>query len=160
MQLYTIYQTFQNDFKRYARSLTKDPSSADDLVQYAYLKAMNYDDLFETMHPMQIKGWFFTTIKRHFLDTIKKQNHTLTTITEGMMPYDQVFDDRLFVDDVLSVLTEDEAKLIKMRYLMGYNSSEMAKMTSLSPSTIRTKLSRSLSKMKDYLIKEAPNDLF
>ncbi len=53
--------------------------------------------------------------------------------------------------DVLSRLSDEEREIVLLSVVSGLNSNEVAEITGLRPGTVRSKLSRSLAKMRSYL---------
>lgn len=53
--------------------------------------------------------------------------------------------------EALGILTGEERDIVLLSAVAGYNSKEIAKLTGLKASTARSKLSRSLSKMREFL---------
>ena len=60
MNIYLVYEKkYHNDFLAFAKSLTKDYNEAFDLVQDAYVAALEREEMFKVMNEYQIKGWLF-----------------------------------------------------------------------------------------------------
>ena len=57
------------------------------------------------------------------------------------------------MNDALRTLGEEERKIFMRFYFCGETSSEIARNTGLGESSVRSKLSRTRTKLKDYLIK-------
>ncbi|MCD4714031.1 MAG: RNA polymerase sigma factor [Clostridiales bacterium] len=154
MQLFEIYRNYQSDFARFARSLTNHRESAEDLVQSAYLKSLDQVELFDTMHPEQIKAWFFTTIKRTFIDDYRKQKRIVLydEFAENEAP--ETLEADFALKSALEDLPESTRKLVTMRYVMGYNSNEIAEITGTNPSTVRSRLSLATKQLQDALREE------
>ena len=151
MKIYEIYETYQSDLLRFARSLSQQREDAEDLVQQAYIKALEQHELFEQMHPMQIRGWLFTTVKRLYIDQYRK-NKKLVHLTEAFeMGYDAYVDDRLVTSDLLMKLPENLRAIVSLRYISGYNSTEIGKYLSLNPSTVRSRLSLATEYLREAL---------
>ena len=63
MKVYAVYKKYNNDFLYYAKSISGNKDIAFDLVQNAYVKALENEDTFLSMNEYQIKGWFLTVIR-------------------------------------------------------------------------------------------------
>lgn len=150
MNIYEIYQSYQSSLIAFAFSLCRQTEMAEDLVQQAYLKALENDDLLKQLHPMQIKGWFYTTIKRGFIDGYRKQKRLVYLDEDFDMADDYKLEDHLLSMDLMKVLEEDLQTLVRLRYLEGYNSKEIGKILKLNPSTVRSKLKKALGLMKKH----------
>lgn len=158
MKLYQIYQDFQLDFIRFATSLTHQTSLAEDLVQQAYLKALDQDELFESLSEQQVKGWFFTTIRNRFIDDRRKNQRLVTYSEEHSPSYFPNFESDTFIHQVLELLNDQERTIVSMRYIQGYNSKEIADKLGMNPSTVRNRLSSGINRIRSNLTKEDYHD--
>lgn len=157
MELYAIYERYQRDLIRFATSLTHSKEPAEDLVQQAYLKALDFLELLETMHPEQIKGWFFTTIKRLFIDSYRRQKR-FCDMPENEMACDSFegqLIDKLAVQEALGYLSDEHRELVVLRYLSGYSAAKIAQILHRNPSTIRSSLSVARAHFVKHLNLEA-----
>ena len=68
VNIYLVYKKYNKEFIAYAKSITKNSGRAFDLVQEAYVSALERERMFANMNEHQIKGWFFTTIKNKNID--------------------------------------------------------------------------------------------
>ena len=57
-------------------------------------------------------------------------------------------DNRCVVDQMLAALSQEERELIAMKYREGYRNVDIAAKLGMNPSTVSTKLSRALKKMR------------
>lgn len=138
----------------FARSITQNNDIAFDLVQDAYVAAMEKEEMFEYMNEYQIKGWFFTTIKNKNIDIIRKQKR-LTFMDDEEMPDEGFsFEDELVLKDLLDCLPEANKKVVTLRYRLNLNSTEIGNILKLSPSTVRSRLSSSIKILKENLNQE------
>jgi len=151
MKLYQIYEAYQSDLLKYAYSLSRQWEDAEDYVQQAYLKALEQYELFEQMHPMQIRGWFYTTIKRHFIDQYRKQKKVILQDETIEFPYDAFIESHLMTSDLLERLPESYRAVMYLRYIQGYNSTEIGSRLGLNPSTVRSRLSHATGILKELL---------
>jgi RNA polymerase sigma-70 factor (ECF subfamily) len=53
--------------------------------------------------------------------------------------------------EALSQLNEEERNIVLLSIIGGLSSSEIASLTGLTPGSVRSKLSRSLAKMREFL---------
>jgi RNA polymerase sigma-70 factor (ECF subfamily) len=59
----------------------------------------------------------------------------------------------------LAALDPDQRALIVLRHLLGYRSSELARMLDLPPGTVRTRLARALERLRGLLEAETREDI-
>lgn len=152
MELYQIYEQYQGDFTRFAKSLTHQEASAEDLVQQSYLKALDHLELLEVLHPNQVKGWFFSTIKRLYIDEWRSHGRRevhdgaaafeiMSGAVEGV-PGDSQWLETVTVRMALEAVTPEQRKLLMLKYAHGYSSQEIGQAMGINPSTVRNQLAR------------------
>lgn len=151
MQLYLIYEENRNDFVRYALSLTRHREDAEDLVQQVYVKAIMQSDLLETMHPMQIKGWIFQSIKNLFIDQYRRNKRLGDYESVPEAAYEAHIDDSMITRDLLDRLPEALRAVVALRYIQGYNSVEIGNLLEINPSTVRSRLSHATQLLKEII---------
>jgi len=151
MKLYQVYELYQNDLQKYAYSLCRQWEDAEDLVHQAYMKALEQYELFETMHLMQIKGWLYTTIKRLFVDSYRRQKRMRYMDDVLEMPYDAQIEAKLVASDLISQLPEASRVVVYLKYVEGYNSAEIGDILKLNASTVRSRLSQAMKYLRSLL---------
>lgn len=157
MNLYSAYQQFHQDFIRFAKSLCHQQQLAEDIVQESYLKAIDQEQLFDMLSSHQTKAWFFTTIKRYYIDHYRRKqlevNHFMQTkLSEiSIIPY---YNDNIVLKSALNSLCQDDLKLFLLRHNHGYNASELSKMMGQNPSTIRSRLSKITKELRTQFERE------
>ena len=150
MKLFEIYHHQGEDFFRFALSLTRHKEDAEDLVQQAYIKALNQLELFEVMEKAQIKGWFFTAIKNQFIDHYRRSKRFPKVPFNGQMmenysdPAGEVSTERKVLEkleakEVLEKLPKELKTLVIYRYYLGYNTREISELFGINPSTLRSR---------------------
>lgn len=148
MQLYQIYVEYQSDLLRYASSLCRHKEDAEDLVQQAFVKALDQYELFEQMHPMQIRGWLLTTIRTTFIDQYRRERRNGVFDETMEVPYDANIEDHLITSNLLSQLSDSLRIVVVLKYLEGYSSVEIGERLNLNPSTVRSRLSLAISQLR------------
>jgi len=104
MNIYIVYEKYHNDFLSFAKSITKNYDEAFDLVQDAYLAALEREEMFEFMNEYQIKGWFFTTIKNKNIDNIRKKSRLDYQFELDIIAKEDSFEERISNIEVLGKL--------------------------------------------------------
>ena len=151
MKIYQIYETYQEQLIRYAFSLSRQWEDAEDLAQQAYIKALEQYEMFEQMHPMQIRGWLYTTVKRLYIDQYRKQKRLVHLAEDYKMGYEAFIEDHLVTSDLLMRLPENLRTVVALRYISGYNSTEIGEQLSMKPSTVRSRLSQAIEFLRTAL---------
>ena len=149
-----LYQKYYREVVNWAISMTNDRYIAEDLVQEAFLRAMQHEQQFMSMEPMQCRAWIYQTVKHLYIDRIRHlQNEQLVDMIPEKASDEK---DRLPEEmaELLSVLPEDQRQLVMMRYIEGYNSAELSRILGIPAGTIRSKLSTSIRVLRELLQEE------
>lgn len=142
MELYQVYENNHHDFLRFAISLTRDREAGQDLVQSAYVRALERDQLFEWMNQHQIKGWFFTVIKRMYIDEYRKNKRGQNLMSQmEANAYEPSFVADLCTDQALQQLPPPLDQIAQMK-MQGFTSQEIGDRMALPASTVRNHLQR------------------
>jgi len=140
-----------------------DPDLAEDLVSEIFVKAL---EKFHTFDPsISQAAWLYTIAKNHLANYFRSkyfrdvqplevevwwQDHTWELI-------DAEADHKAFYK-MLSRLSDDEQKLVTMKYVEGYNYKEMSEILGKPKVTLRVATHRAVNKLKDlakkYELKE------
>lgn len=140
-RLYTVYY---EELLRFCLSLTGEPAAAEDIVQDTYLRAMENVILLGELSDAKCRAWLYRTAKNIFIDRFRrKKNEPLCTQRD-------VWEDdlsRMLVIQLCSYLPGEERALFWLRYMDGYNSTELGRIFGLPPSTVRAKLASARRKI-------------
>ena len=148
-----IYRKHYPELLKYAMAACKDRELAEDLAQETFLRALQSADVFEDLGPNQRRAWLYKTLKNQIYDRYRR------AILE--MQYIQTAQEEPAEEDmgiqavetamIMEKLPPEERKLFTLRYIEGYNSSEISQMLGIPPGTIRAKLSRSRNALKQAM---------
>lgn len=148
-----IYRRYYPELLKYCVSAVRDKELAEDLAQEAFLKALQSADVFEDLGPNQRRAWLYRTVKNLICDRYRRavlESQYLQTLEEEPGVEDtgiQAVETAL----VLEKLSPEERKLFVLRYIEGYNASEISKMLGIPPGTLRSRLSRCRNELKKSL---------
>lgn len=140
----------------------------DKLYRYAYFKLGNADDAMDavsgciTQSYMGIKSlkseksfsaWIFRILYRECCMLLRQKATDIErqNIDDIDFPSQGNIELAPELKEALAILYEDEKDIVLLSVVAGYNSKEIAEMMSLKPSTVRSKQSRALAKMKKFL---------
>lgn len=151
VNIYLVYQKYHKDFLYFAKSLTKGKSEAFDLVQDAYVSGIERETIFKQMNEYQIKGWFFTTIKNKNIDNIRKNSRNTYEENIDNFTRTETFEQEIAVKELILTLPNKYRKIIILRYEMNLNSREIGEILSVSPSTVRSQISKALKILRKNL---------
>lgn len=150
-----------NDAVNYCRALCSgvSRSEAEDVMQQALLKAYeNFDSLRDKA---SFKSWFFQIITRTFYNSVRKPfwSRFVSLNSEDGKAAFQVFEDEFFEDNqmlivALSKISKKERAAILLFEIGGFSIEEItAIQKEKSESTIKSRLSRTRKKLKEFLVK-------
>jgi RNA polymerase sigma-70 factor (ECF subfamily) len=146
-----VYKKYNKDFIAYAKSLTRNEDRAFDLVQEAYVSALEREDIFTNMNEYQIKGWFFRVIKNKNIDNIRKYSRILLYENDEIFNQIESFEEEIAINDLLDRLPEKNREVVYLRYKMLLNSREIGELLGIPDSTVRSRLSTSMKMLKNIL---------
>lgn len=145
-ELYTIYK---DKLYRYAFFKLQNEQDATDAVSDCVLEAYRY--ITSLKNAQAFSGWIFKILYRCCSRKISEQatRRAQTEIPENLSYAEDFYN--LELSQALSALTGEERDIVLLSAVAGYTSKEIARLIGSKPNTVRSKLSRSLSKMRELL---------
>ncbi len=138
---------------RLARSLLRDPSAADDVVQQTWIAALRRPP----KRGRPVRGWLAGVIRNearqhHRGEGRRKQRETRVAASKGHLPpaheiAAKVEMQRLLAQAVLE-LDEPYATAVMLRYFEGLSAAEIARKRGVPAATVRSWLQRGLDKLR------------
>ena len=145
---------------RAAFLIVHDAAAAEDIAQEAMLAAVRSIDGFDRRRPF--RPWLHRIVVNRSLDWLRARarrpevSADLVGETEGAAAGSDALSDELM--RALGQLDPDQRALIVMRHLLGYRSAELARMLDLPAGTVRTRLARAVTRLRELLEAEARED--
>ena len=130
---------------------------AEDLTQDIFVKALDAFDRYDTS--VSVSAWIYTIARNHIINTIQKQKPQVSledTEAEASLRRDwgsvleTSFDENRLLE-ALDRLEEDEALLVRMKYLEGWKYDEISEILGKSSGALRVQASRTLRKLRGIL---------
>lgn len=149
-----LYGWFFQEILGFLCSLAKNRAQAEDLTQDTFMRAMAHAHQLSGMDKPACRAWLYTTAKNLFVDSVRKQNKNRQ---EDFLPEPQAYQQdfsAVLVEQMLKNLSWEDRHFIRLRYLEGYNASQIGQMYNLSPATVRTRLHRAKAQLKEALAQE------
>jgi RNA polymerase sigma-70 factor (ECF subfamily) len=140
--------------RRYARALTRDAETADDIVQDTLVRALRSEHLF---HEGDVRAWLYTiltNLNRNRLRSISRRP-TLTPIkdSDAMTGFDTGSRD---IARALESLAEEQRTALLLVVLEGLTYREVAEVQGVPIGTVMSRLARARTQIKAYLDGERP----
>lgn len=148
-----IYSFYALELYRYALKYLGNTYDAEDAVSESALKV--FKSVGDIKNPDKLKAYFFKTLSNTARTMLKRNSLKIVEdIDEGLPSSENLEDDAVLRNDLneaLKTLSEEERNIVLLSAVGGFNSKEIAKITDASSGTIRSKLSRALSKLRKEL---------
>jgi RNA polymerase sigma-70 factor, ECF subfamily len=142
-----------DDAHRAAFLIVQDASAAEDIAQEAMLAAVRALDRFDRRRPF--RPWLHRIVVNRSLDWLRARRRRAEVSAEldhtAACPDERGPALSSDLAAALAALDPDERALIVLRHLLGYRSSELARMLDLPAATVRTRLARSLERLRALL---------
>ncbi len=150
-----LYGLYKDRLYRYAFYRLQSESDAEDAVQDCVVSA--YIQIGSLKKPEAFSAWIFRILYYACGAQIKRQQMMRKNSNIDDMA-NQLFDDsaeqtalKTELQNALGSLKDDEKEIVLLSVVAGFNSREIGKIVDMTSGAVRSKLSRSLNKMKDFL---------
>lgn len=148
-QLYTRYR---DRLYRYAYFKLGNESDAQDAVSDCVVKA--FENIKSLRSEKAFPAWIFKILYRTCAGILSRRSteqerEDIITLADGEDSSSQQLAPEL--KEALDLLKTEDRDIVLLSVIAGYNSREIAKITGMKQSTVRSRLSRSLAKMREFL---------
>lgn len=153
-----IVAAHHEDMVRVCHVITRDAEQANDAVQDAW--GICWRELRRLREPERLRSWLIAIAANQARQMMRRQRRRLVTELRAEGPRDDdegttVWGGRIDLRNALAGLRVEDRQLLALRYVAGFDSSELSRVTGLTPSGTRARLQRLLATLRDEL--EAPN---
>lgn len=150
-----IVVAHHEDMRRVCVVMTRDEAMAEDAVQSAW--AIAWYKLRTLKDPARLRPWLVSVAVNQAKDMLRKRRRTPETeidastirVTGGVDPATGI--ESLDLLAAMDRLDPGDRALIAMRYVVGFDATELAAAIGLSPSGTRTRLERALDQLRKEL---------
>ena len=153
-----LYEEYMPKVFRYIQYKVNRIELAEDLTSVAFEKALTNLDKFSA-EKASFSTWLFSiarnTVIDHFRSEAKRHSIPLDDApdvpSKDPLPEDMAVkkEEIHMLQRCLSILSPEEKEIISLKFGMGLNNREIAKMCKLSESNVGTKLYRTIRKLRD-----------
>ena len=149
-----LYSLYKDRLYRYAYYKLSNEDDANDAVMDCVLSA--FEQITQLKNRDAFCSWIFTILYAKIsklIDTQAKlrQSDVFETRQNDISLSYSHSDLSLELQYALSKLNDDEKDIVLLCTVAGFSSKECAKLVGLTSGSVRSKLSRSLAKMREYL---------
>ena len=157
-----MYEEVWDKLEHFCARLCRDESRAEDLAQEVFLKALQNRTLIESFNARQCRAWLFAAARNLYCDqvrrAVKERELMEAFLPDGdEEPADETASAAVGLSDLeslMGMLDPADRMLFELRYTEGYNASELGEMLHLPPGTVRTRLLKIRTRLKDELLEE------
>lgn len=144
-----LYQEVYKDLYRYALFVLKNRQDAEDVVADTVTDA--FYSIKKLRSPASFKAWMFQILSSKIKQKLKEYARIKKEDIENIYPDLQDHSNmtaQVEIFSALSQLSETEQQIVLLSIIGRYTSTEIGKILSLNAATVRSKLSRSLTKLR------------
>lgn len=146
-----LVATYHDDMIRLAMVITRDADLANDAAQAAWHQA--WRKLRQLRDPLRVRPWLLSIAANEARQALRRRAHLVampdTMTDQKPSPDDPI--DALDLARALATLRAEDRRLIGLRYVSGFNATELAEAFGMSPEGVRTRLKRILDRLRKEL---------
>ncbi|RYG61491.1 MAG: sigma-70 family RNA polymerase sigma factor [Alphaproteobacteria bacterium] len=142
--------------RRYAMLLTKQPSTADDLMQDTFLRAWANRDKF--IPGSSMISWLAVIMRNHFLTKLRKKNHETyggddfwAVVDNDNTSNTPMHDERLDLERALQGMPPDKLDIVLTIDVLGNDYASVARQGAVAEGTVKSRVFRSREYMQALL---------
>ena len=155
-----LYEKYANQLYLYAYKYLENREDAEDAVSQASINV--YKNIKNIKKGSSFKAYYFKALSNSCRDILKKRKFTVLTADEAEGSTDSDITEtsvieKSMLDSALASLSDSEREIVLLSAVSGFTSAEISKITGLTGGSVRSKLSRSLAKLRTLLEKENQN---
>ena len=146
-----LYMMYKDDLYRYAYFKLGNSEDARDAVSSCIVAA--YQGVGSLRSAEAFRSWIFRILYRCCLSFITEQSvqNERADISELERLPSRESGISSELKEAFGILSPQDRDIVLLSALGGYNSREIASLSGLKPATVRSRLARSLAKMKQFL---------
>lgn len=139
-----------------------DQEKAQDIVSESFMRAAKYFYRYDDQKS-SFATWVKSIARNCISDYFKKNkmNSDIDSVHESYLEEKSSEIDNLYSSEyityLLSQLTEEDRQIVYLRFHEGYRNKEIAKELGINESTIASRLSRSLKRLRDFIDEDKDN---
>ncbi|PUB12074.1 sigma-70 family RNA polymerase sigma factor [Yoonia sediminilitoris] len=151
------------EMRAFAMSLTRNPSSADDLVQDSIVKAWRKFHQFD--QTTNLRAWLFTIVRNTFYSDLRKSRRELSNIenTDVEEYSDGGGTDQIIAvmdfEKAFSILPTEQREALTLVAASGMSYEEAAATCGIAIGTIKSRVNRGRKRLADILERNGLSDI-
>ncbi len=144
-----LYSEYRTGLYRFALYTLKNTHDAEDAVQSASVLAWKKIGMLRNEE--SFRSWYFRILYNECMNILSEKSREYELPQEDMSLFNRdepSFESDFSVSELLSQFAEADRSIIVLSVLEGYTSGEVAEILGMKPVTVRSRLSRLLSKLR------------
>lgn len=144
---------FQNQLYRVAWAVLQNAADAQDAVQLTFIQYHQSEKQFKDKE--HIRAWLLRTVHYRALDLRRswwRKNRCDLRAAESLFGIEDARDRGLF--EAVSALKQEGRVVLQLYYCENYSTAQIAEIVDLRPDTVRQRLARARSRLKDRLMED------
>jgi RNA polymerase sigma-70 factor (ECF subfamily) len=146
-----LVATYHADMIRLAMVVAGDPDTANDAVQAAW--GIAWRKIGQLRDPERVRSWLLTIAANEARQALRRRKH-LVVMPDAMS--DRASPERDPIDAMelaraMATLRPEDRRLVGLRYVSGFNATELAQVLGISPEGVRSRLKRILARLRTEL---------
>lgn len=171
-----LFLKYKGPLYLYALKITKEPATAEDVVQEVFCKMIKYIDSINYENEREIKAYLMTVIRSCAMDSFRKNKdklHVTNSYEENVIYIEDTFQDDYDLDEAISEMTfdgeigeiisklrEEDQHILYLRYGKDMSDGDIASILGLNtPEAVRKRLSRARSRLRNLYESKEGSDL-
>jgi len=148
-----LFEEAKDRLFRYALSLCKTVDRADDLVQEAFLRALQHRRTLERMNRYQRDAWLKRVVRNRFFDEERSKKRARAAIVEMIRHAKQPAgnENLLAFSEILDRVPAKYRGILEKRYRLGMNSREIGDELGIPAATVRSHLHQGIQWLRSEL---------
>ncbi|MBR2779338.1 MAG: RNA polymerase sigma factor [Firmicutes bacterium] len=147
-----LYGQYKDRLYRYAYYRLKDSAAAEDAVSDCVLSA--WKSIGRLRSPGAFSSWIFRILQTVCSGRIRKiieEREFLETVTGTEQEASPDPSDSVFLKEALDLLPDEDRDMVLLSVVAGLTSQEIGDLYEMPAGTVRSRLSRSLGKLRSFL---------
>lgn len=148
-----FYEANKAPLYRYACSLVKSPALAEEAMQEAWLRCIQYMERFLAVPPEKRPAWMAVVVRNTAFTLLEKERH-YTPLEEDMALSPPETGDPSGIVALIRGLPPSYRQVLELKFLLEWTDREIAEFLGLSEGSVRTRIWRGRKLLREALRKE------
>ena len=153
----TLYLRYREALWHAAMRILRDQARAEDAVHDAFLTLAKRFAALRTLPAEELERYLFAVTRYKALALLREQNRFAELPETLPAPQD---DGRTELERLMDALPPEDAALLRLRFVEGYTTREIASMLRISQDAARMRVKRAKDRLREILIKNGYEEYF